>query len=87
MRRLRRNKRRFWFSPGRTEKWWMAMKNGADLGESWKKNFRLSRPQFANVVKELRVWIAPDPRSLNFRALTPEKKVAITLYYLKDLFA
>ena len=82
-RRLRRNRRRFWFKPGRTENWWVAMKNEVDLGESWKKNFRMSRPLFANVVQELRAWLSPDPRSPNFRALTPENNVAMTLYYLK----
>ena len=83
-RRLRRNRRRFWFKPGRTENWWVAMKNEVDHEESWKKNFRFSRSQFANVVHELRAWISPVPMSPIFRALTPEIKVAMTLYYLKD---
>ena len=62
------------FNPGSTEKWWVSMKNEAELGESWKKLIRLPRLQFVNADQKLQEWIAPDPRSPNFRALTPQKK-------------
>ena len=35
-------------------------------------------------VAGLRLYIPPNPASSNHRALNAEKKVAITLYYLKD---
>ena len=37
------------------------------------------------LVEELRPFISPDPRSPNRTALTAEKKLALTLYYLKDM--
>ena len=49
--------------------------------ESWKKNFRMSRDKFNQLVNE---WISPDPKSPNKRAISSMKKVAICLYYLKD---
>ena len=36
------------------------------------------------LVGELESYIAPDPRSPNHRALSSQKKVALTLCYLKD---
>ena len=52
--------------------------------ETWKKNFRMSREEFENLTNELRPSISPDPSSPNYMALSAEKKVAITLYFLKD---
>ena len=37
-----------------------------------------------NLVSELSPYVSPDPFSPNSRALSADKKVAITLYYLKD---
>lgn len=59
--------------------------NGEDSSDDvWHKNFRLSRNQFNCLVQDLRAWISPDPKTPNYRALSAEKKVAVTLYYLKD---
>ena len=44
----------------------------------------MSRDQFYNLVKELNPFITPNPLSPNRRALPADKKLAITLYYLKD---
>ena len=44
----------------------------------------MSRDQFYNLVKELNPFITPNPLSPNRRALSADKKLAITLYYLKD---
>ena len=37
------------------------------------------------LVEELRPFISADPRSPNRTALTAEKKLALTLYYLQDM--
>ena len=50
----------------------------------WKKNFRMSRISFMSLADELRPSIGPRNVSPNYRAITTEKKLAITLYYLED---
>ena len=52
--------------------------------EKWKKIFRMSKETFQDLVQELSPWISPKPDSPNYRAILANKKVAITLYYLKD---
>ena len=47
------------------------------------KKFRMPKGDFEALVAELRPYISPNPLSPNHRALNVEKKVAITLYYLK----
>ncbi|XP_047144707.1 uncharacterized protein LOC101236227 [Hydra vulgaris] len=37
-----------------------------------------------DLAEQLKPYIAPNPKSPNYRALSTEKKLAITLYYLKD---
>ena len=83
-RRLLRKKRRFWVQAGRTEEWWQNMIGGKAPEEAWKKNFRLPRERFVELTEELRPYISPNPLSPNYRALSTEKKLAVTLYYLKD---
>ena len=83
-RRLCRRKRRCWNIRGRTDEWWCKMINGESPSDNWKKNFRFSKVAFMNLVDELRPYITPSPLSPNRRALSAEKKLAITLYYLKD---
>ena len=39
---------------------------------------------FTKLLVEIKPYISPNPLSPNYRALTSEKKLAITLYYLKD---
>ena len=51
---------------------------------SMEKNFRLPRGRFVELAEELRPYISPNPLSPNYRALSTEKKVAVTLYYRKD---
>ena len=52
--------------------------------EFWKKNLRLTRNQFFNLTNELEPYISPNLLSPNHRALNAYKKLALTLYYLKD---
>ncbi len=60
------------------------MMNDVSPRELWKKNFRMSKESFTELVNELRPHITPNPNFPNDRAVVPEKKEAITLYYLKD---
>ena len=83
-RRLMRRNRGCWFKPGRTEQWWRNMISGATPEEAWKKNFRLTREDFMDLAEQLRPYTSPNLSSPNYRVLSTEKKLAITLYYLKD---
>jgi predicted DNA-binding protein YlxM (UPF0122 family) len=60
------------------------MMNNSLPNEEWKKNFRLSRTQFFKLLDEQRPYITPKPNSPNYRSLPAQKKLAMTLYYLKD---
>ena len=44
----------------------------------------MPKGEFEALVAELRPYISPNPLSPNHRALNAEKKVVITLSYLKD---
>lgn len=79
-----RHQRSCWFKPGRTDSWWENMWNGIAPEECWRNNFRMSRDSFINLVAELSPYISPDLTSPNYRALEAGKKVALTLYFLKD---
>ena len=46
---------------------------------------RIDAHEFSKLVHELRPYISPDESSPNYRALTVEKKLAVALYYLKDM--
>eukprot|EP00795_Rhopilema_esculentum_P005520 gene5520-2163_t len=48
----------------------------------WKKNFRMSRISFMSLADELRPTIGPRNGSPNYRGLTTDKKLAITLSQL-----
>ena len=56
----------------------------APVEELWKNNFWLSRAKFDEICNELRPYISPNILSLNYRALSVEKKVAAVLYVVKD---
>jgi hypothetical protein len=81
---LNRRPRSCWFKKGRTDLWWENMWNGIAPEECWKKNFRMPRESFMNLLAELNPYISPDLSSPNYRALSAEKKLALTLYFLKD---
>ena len=70
-----------WYQKGRTGHWWVNVINSLPEGE-W--NFQLSRQQFFTLLEELQSHIAPCQNLPNYRALSAVKKLAVTLYYLKD---
>ena len=76
--------RAYWKIPGRTDQWWINLSQG-QLEDEWQANLRMTRAVFMTLVEELRPFISPDLRSPNRTALTAEKKLALTLYYLKDM--
>ena len=73
-----------WRRNGRTDAWCTNLTAGELSAETWNKNFRMSEEEFKKLADELRPFISPDNSSPNYMAITVEKKLAITLYYLKD---
>ncbi|XP_046853992.1 putative nuclease HARBI1 [Xenia sp. Carnegie-2017] len=84
LRRLCRKPRSTWVVFGRTDQWWRNLISENALSISWKKNLRMSKENFYRLVAELDPVIGPKPNSPNYRLLSSSKKVAVTLYYLKD---
>ena len=80
----KKSKRKCWFIQGRSDTWWHNLVNGISPLEIWKKKIRLTRDQFFDLAQMLQSYITPDPLSPNHRSLSADKKVALTLYYLKD---
>ena len=83
-RRLRRKPRTIWVAGGRTDQWWRNLVSGNLPSDTWNKNSRMSKESFYLLVAQLDPVVGPKPNSPNYRFLVTDKKLAITLYYLKD---
>ena len=66
-------RRRFWVKPGRSDKWWQNMIDRKFVSDEWKKNFRMPKEQFMELVDELRPYISPSPNS-HRPSITAEKR-------------
>ena len=64
--------------------WWQNFVSGVTPDEFWKNNFRLDRHSFLELLNVIGPHISPDLTTPNKRALHADKKLAITLYFLKD---
>ena len=64
--------------PGRTEEWWANLNSGKMDPNEWKSNLRMSKDDFLELVETIR------PYQVRTDVISLEKRVAITLYYLKD---
>lgn len=87
--RYSRRKRSVWVQPGRTVKWWEILYPGKMTNEwrtndEWKNNFRMSKTDFLKLFS----LVSPHTKERSARVrkdiITLEKRVAVTLYYLKD---
>ena len=68
----------------RTGTWWQKMLGPDVTDNCWRKNFRMNKEDFFELAGLLKPIIRPKWISPNYRQLTTEKKLAITLHYLKD---
>ena len=64
--------------------WWQNLVSGITPNEFWKKNFRLDKDSFYEILRVIGPHISPDLRTPNRRALTANKKLGVALYFLKD---
>ena len=79
-----RCRRERWKNPGRTDIWWHKLSSEELLQEEWCKNLRIDVNSFMEIADELRPVIAPHADSFRYDTVSAEKKVAMTLYYIKD---
>ena len=84
-RQCARKPRKCWYQLGRSDQWWQDMINGISPDDWQIKIFPFSRKTFFNLVDLLKTTIGPNPNTPNFRSLSAAKKLAIILYYLKDM--
>ena len=60
------------------------MLDGSMLSEEWIVNFRMSRNDFMKLEEKIRPYIRPSKDSFRVDTITSVKKLAMTLYQLKD---
>ena len=72
-----------WFKQGRTNEWWRDMVSGDSDDNDWKKNFRMSRELFHELLEHLVPYISPNILSPNRIMILADKKLVITLCFFK----
>ncbi|XP_065651247.1 putative nuclease HARBI1 [Hydra vulgaris] len=77
-------KRRNWENPGRSDIWWRNLESGYLLTEEWILNLRMDYNVFMKLVDSIRHHISLSPRFVRRDTFSPERRVAMVLYYLKD---
>ena len=60
------------------------MVNKVALMEEWCLNLRINYSVFMKLVDHLREFLISDPQAFRQECISPEKRVVISLYYLKD---
>ena len=83
MRRILR-KPRSWYEKNRTEDWWLKMIGEEASGSSLEKNFHMTKDSFMKLLAKISPLISPQSSWPNYRLLSAEKRLTVTLYYLKD---
>ncbi len=81
--RKQRAVRRYWEKPGRSNIWWLNLLNGISPVNEWKENLRMSQTNFVKLCDEIRPLITLQTTTMR-RPLSPERQLAIMLYYLSD---
>ena len=79
-----RRKRVHWVNPGRTDLWWDNLRNDLMPPSEWKNNVRMDKETFYELVGLLSPMLDPEPNTFRPDSLPADKKVAMSLYYLKD---
>ena len=76
--------KRLWKLPCRTNDWWQKLLSVNNLEQEWCSNLRINYSTFMVLVNMIKGEVALDPKSFRKDVVSAEKKVATTLYYLKD---
>ena len=84
--RIIRRKKSVWVKPGRTDRWWQNLISGKLAEEEWKKNLRMAKHDFHKLVDLIKPFAVERSTRVRKDTIDLSKRVAITLYYLKDQF-
>ena len=76
--------RSIWNKRGKTDDWWVKLRDGEKPAEDWVINLRMTKQQFYKLLEQISPHIATGANCPNYRALPPCKKLAMTIYYLAD---
>ena len=79
-----RSKKSIWVKPGRTDQWWRNLKSDKMSSNRWKSNLRISKEDFRVLVEMIRPFAVARSFKVRRDVLSLEKRVAITLHYLKN---
>ena len=79
---LLRKPRSVWNKGGKTDDWWVKLRDGVKPEEQWHLNLRLQKTQFYRLLSELAPHMDVGNDCPNYRAIPADKKLALTLYYL-----
>ena len=71
-------------NPGRTDLWWENLRSGKMSPDEWKSNLRISKDDFTKLISMLKPYAKERSTKIRKDVISFEKRVAITLYYLKD---
>ena len=74
-----------WNKPGKTDDWWVKLRDGIKPDEEWHTNLRVTRTQFNCLFAELRPHLETAANCPNYHFLPGEKRLALMLYYLADM--
>ena len=77
-------KKRNWENPEHTENWWINILQNQMLPEEWLMMFRMPSKDFFNIEEQIRTHIKQRQNSFMGDLISSCKKLAMTLYYLKD---
>ena len=80
-----RKPRKCWYQLRQSDQWCQDMTSDISPDDWWRKHFRFSRKKFFDLVDLLKATIGPNPNTPNFRSLSAARRLAIILYYLKDM--
>ena len=79
-----RGRRQVWKKPGRTDTWWQNLLSGKLAEEEWKENLRMTRDDFLELLSLIESFFRERSDAVRKDTLSLGKRVALTLYYLKD---
>ena len=79
----RETKRKHCVRPGRNSLWWNNFVNNIVVTSEWRENFRMSKVNFMKLCDKVRPFLQKQSTGMR-SAISVEKQVAVTLYYLSD---
>ena len=74
---LSRLPRSIWNKAGKTDDWWVLLRDGIKPDEDWMTNLRMTKQQFRLLLEEISPHIATGSNCPNYRALPPLQETSL----------